>query len=180
MRARAPPPPPPPPPHTHPPPPLHTHTPPSTHTLHLLQWLWDIVKNEMELTERKMFLKFFTGSDRSPIGGLGSLKVRAPCCCAAAVWGRDAEGLVFDGCCRRSTPAAHVHPPLSQHTLHTPRATKTQPKQCIIQRDGPDSNKLPTSHTCFNTLLLPEYVSPGKMADMLKLAVMNSEGFGLE
>ena len=28
----------------------------------------------MELTERKMFLKFFTGSDRSPIGGLGSLK----------------------------------------------------------------------------------------------------------
>ena len=52
--------------------------------------------------------------------------------------------------------------------------------KCIIQRDGTDSNKLPTSHTCFNTLLLPEYGSKEKMSDMLRLAVMNSEGFGLE
>lgn len=52
--------------------------------------------------------------------------------------------------------------------------------KCIIQRDGPDSNKLPTSHTCFNTLLLPEYSSKERMCHMLKLAVMNSEGFGLE
>lgn len=52
--------------------------------------------------------------------------------------------------------------------------------KCVIQRDGPDSNKLPTSHTCFNTLLLPEYSSKGKMLDRIKLAVMNAEGFGLE
>jgi hypothetical protein len=52
--------------------------------------------------------------------------------------------------------------------------------KCIIQRDGPDSNKLPTSHTCFNTLLLPEYCSKDKMLDRIKLAVMNAEGFGLE
>lgn len=52
--------------------------------------------------------------------------------------------------------------------------------KCIIQRDGPDSNKLPTSHTCFNTLLLPEYVGKQKMLDRIKLAVMNAEGFGLE
>jgi ubiquitin-protein ligase E3 A len=50
----------------------------------------------------------------------------------------------------------------------------------VIQRDGPDSSKLPTSHTCFNTLLLPEYESKAKMLDRIKLAVMNSEGFGLE
>jgi ubiquitin-protein ligase E3 A len=86
-------------------------------------WLWDIVR-EFAMDEKKKFLKFFTGSDRSPIGGLGALK-------------------------------------------------------CVIQRDGADSNKLPTSHTCFNTLLLPEYSSMTKMRDMLKLAVMNSEGFGL-
>eukprot|EP00878_Enallax_costatus_P021950 GHUV01023266.1.p1 GENE.GHUV01023266.1~~GHUV01023266.1.p1 ORF type:complete len:381 (+),score=138.82 GHUV01023266.1:606-1748(+) len=89
-----------------------------------VQWLWQIVK-ELAIEEKKMFLKFFTGSDRSPIGGLGSLK-------------------------------------------------------CIIQRDGPDSNKLPTSHTCFNTLLLPEYSSKEKMLDRIELAVMNAEGFGLE
>ncbi len=50
----------------------------------------------------------------------------------------------------------------------------------MIQRDGPDSGKLPTSHTCFNTLLLPEYANRGKMENLLKLAILNSEGFGLE
>lgn len=52
--------------------------------------------------------------------------------------------------------------------------------KCVIQRDGPDSSKLPTSHTCFNTLLLPEYASREKMADRLRLAILNAEGFGLE
>lgn len=75
--------------------------------------------------EQRCFLKFFTGSDRAPIGGLGNMK-------------------------------------------------------CVIQRDGPDSWKLPTSHTCFNTLLLPEYSSKQKMEDRLKLAILNAEGFGLE
>jgi ubiquitin-protein ligase E3 A len=50
----------------------------------------------------------------------------------------------------------------------------------LIQKDGGDSNKLPTSHTCFNILLLPEYSSKEKMQDRLKLAVMNAEGFGLQ
>ena len=49
-----------------------------------------------------------------------------------------------------------------------------------VQRSGPDSDKLPTSHTCFNTLLLPEYASRGKMARCLKLACSECEGFGLE
>ncbi len=52
--------------------------------------------------------------------------------------------------------------------------------KCVIQRDGPDSLKLPTSHTCFNTLLLPEYDSRERMADRLRLAILNAEGFGLE
>ncbi|KIY99241.1 ubiquitin-protein ligase E3 A [Monoraphidium neglectum] len=90
-----------------------------------VQWLWGIVRDELSFDEKKMYLKFFTGSDRSPIGGLGSLK-------------------------------------------------------CVIQRDGPDSSKLPTSHTCFNTLLLPEYATREKMADRLRLAILNAEGFGLE
>ncbi len=29
-----------------------------------VQWLWDIVKTELTFEEKKMFLKFFTGSDR--------------------------------------------------------------------------------------------------------------------
>ncbi len=52
--------------------------------------------------------------------------------------------------------------------------------RCIIQRDGTDSQKLPTAHTCFNTLLLPSYRSREVMSERLRLAIMNSEGFGLE
>jgi ubiquitin-protein ligase E3 A len=52
--------------------------------------------------------------------------------------------------------------------------------KCVIQRDGPDSLKLPTAHTCFNTLLLPEYATREKVAERLRLAILNAEGFGLE
>ena len=87
-------------------------------------WLWETVA-ELTPEESRRFLKFFTGSDRAPIGGLGALR-------------------------------------------------------CVVQRDGPHSAKLPTSHTCFNTLLLPDYASKADLGDRLRLAIMNSEGFGLE
>lgn len=90
----------------------------------VVQWLWQVVAG-LTAEEKKMFLKFFTGTDRAPIGGLANLRV-------------------------------------------------------VIQRDGADSNKLPTSHTCFNTLLLPSYRSKDKLEDRLKLAILNAEGFGLE
>jgi len=49
-----------------------------------------------------------------------------------------------------------------------------------IQRMGPDSDKLPTSHTCFNTLLLPEYSSESKLKNRLFIAIKECEGFGLQ
>eukprot|EP00873_Tetraselmis_striata_P041803 jgi/Tetstr1/462067/TSEL_007137.t1 len=39
---------------------------------------------------------------------------------------------------------------------------------------------LPTSHTCFNILLLPEYATREKLANRLLLAIENAEGFGLQ
>ncbi len=48
----------------------------------------------------------------------------------------------------------------------------------LIQRDG-CSDKLPTSHTCFNALLLPEYKSRELLAKNLDIAIHNSKGFGL-
>ena len=48
-----------------------------------------------------------------------------------------------------------------------------------VQRNGPDSNNLPTSMTCFNRLLLPQYMSADKLERMLLLAIENSKGFGL-
>ena len=51
----------------------------------------------------------------------------------------------------------------------------------LIQRAGPDSPNLPTSHTCFNTLLLPDYGSDyDKLANLLGRAILECEGFGLE
>ena len=48
-----------------------------------------------------------------------------------------------------------------------------------ISRYGPDSDKLPCAHTCFNHLLLPEYSSKDKLKERLLVAIQNSEGFGL-
>ncbi|CAH0558670.1 unnamed protein product [Brassicogethes aeneus] len=49
----------------------------------------------------------------------------------------------------------------------------------VIAKNGPDSNRLPTSHTCFNVLLLPEYASKEKLKDRLIKAINYSKGFGM-
>jgi hypothetical protein len=49
-----------------------------------------------------------------------------------------------------------------------------------VQRAGPDTEKLPTAHTCFNTLLLPEYSSRDKLQRKLMTAIQNAQGFGLQ
>jgi ubiquitin-protein ligase E3 A len=48
-----------------------------------------------------------------------------------------------------------------------------------IGRQSEDTESLPTSHTCFNHLLIPEYSSKEKLKEKLILAINNSEGFGL-
>eukprot|EP00944_MAST-04C_sp_MAST-4C-sp1_P002784 g2784.t1 len=49
----------------------------------------------------------------------------------------------------------------------------------VIARAGPNSDQLPTSHTCFNHLLIPEYDTRNKLKKNLMLAITQSEGFGL-
>lgn len=48
-----------------------------------------------------------------------------------------------------------------------------------ISRGGPDSDKLPSAHTCFNHLIIPDYQNKEKLKKRLTLAIQNSEGFGL-
>ncbi|KAL7640296.1 UNVERIFIED_CONTAM: hypothetical protein RMT77_009710 [Armadillidium vulgare] len=48
-----------------------------------------------------------------------------------------------------------------------------------IARNGPDTERLPTAHTCFNVLLLPEYSSKEKLNDRLMKAIKYAEGFGM-
>ena len=50
----------------------------------------------------------------------------------------------------------------------------------MIQRNGPDSERLPSASTCFNILLLPSYATKEKMQQKLLQAIEASEGFGLK
>lgn len=45
-----------------------------TENSEIVQWFWDIVINQFSKEDQKKFLQFCTGSDRSPIQGLHSLK----------------------------------------------------------------------------------------------------------
>ncbi|KAI9851351.1 MAG: hypothetical protein M1838_003907 [Thelocarpon superellum] len=49
----------------------------------------------------------------------------------------------------------------------------------VIQRNGPDSERLPTSLTCFGRLLMPAYSSTSKLREKLDLALENAKGFGV-
>ncbi|CAH8554467.1 unnamed protein product [Schistosoma rodhaini] len=48
-----------------------------------------------------------------------------------------------------------------------------------IARQGADTNRLPSAHTCFNILLLPEYQSLEKLQQSLLLAITHCKGFGM-
>lgn len=48
-----------------------------------------------------------------------------------------------------------------------------------IQRMGSDVSQLPTCHTCFNTILLPEYRDRETLKRNLLVAINETEGFGL-
>jgi len=86
-------------------------------------WLWEVLQG-FDALHRRLFLSFVTGSDRSPVGGLGELQLK-------------------------------------------------------IQRGG-DAKRLPSAHTCFNILSLPEYTSKQQLQDALVAAIENTEGFGFE
>ncbi|KAJ3092692.1 hypothetical protein HK102_004154 [Quaeritorhiza haematococci] len=49
----------------------------------------------------------------------------------------------------------------------------------VVQRNGPDTDRLPTALTCFGRLLLPEYSTLDKLQDRLVTAIENAKGFGL-
>ncbi|XP_008291550.1 ubiquitin-protein ligase E3A-like [Stegastes partitus] len=49
----------------------------------------------------------------------------------------------------------------------------------IIAKNGSDTDRLPTSHTCFNALLLPEYSTKEKLRERLLKAITYAKGFGM-
>ena len=51
--------------------------------------------------------------------------------------------------------------------------------QITITNGGSDLNQLPSAHTCFNNLILPDYKKKEMMKEKLFIAINYSEGFGL-
>lgn len=47
----------------------------------------------------------------------------------------------------------------------------------VISKNGSDEERLPSAHTCFNHLLLPEYKEKDKLRAQLLKAVLDTEGF---
>jgi len=90
-----------------------------------LDKLWEILES-FDAVRKRQFLKFVTGSDLAPVGGLERLGLK-------------------------------------------------------IQRNGGEPiDRLPTSQTCFNLLMLPEYADKAKLQRLLVVAIENAEGFGLQ
>jgi hypothetical protein len=48
----------------------------------------------------------------------------------------------------------------------------------VIQKHANTGN-LPTAHTCFNVLLLPEYETKAKLQKNIEFILKNNQGFGL-
>ena len=89
----------------------------------VIKWFWEVLHG-FDDGQKKKFLLFSTGSDRSPLRGLADLKFK-------------------------------------------------------IGRQANDDVRLPSTHTCFNHFLLPEYSSKEILKEKLLQAMENSEGFGL-
>ncbi|KNC75240.1 hypothetical protein SARC_12233, partial [Sphaeroforma arctica JP610] len=49
----------------------------------------------------------------------------------------------------------------------------------VIAKNGADSERLPTAHTCFNVLLLCDYSSKESLKAKILTAIENAEGFGM-
>jgi len=50
----------------------------------------------------------------------------------------------------------------------------------VISRAGVDSDRLPSAHTCFDHLLIPDYKDVDKLRSKLLLALDHAEGFGTQ
>lgn len=90
-----------------------------------IQLFWRVVLTELSTDEQRQLLRFATGSDRVPVGGLSQLPF-------------------------------------------------------VVQRAGDDARLLPSAHTCFNVLDLPEYRDADTLRVRLRTALQNAIGFGLQ
>eukprot|EP00475_Leptophrys_vorax_P045983 TRINITY_DN9723_c0_g1_i2.p1 TRINITY_DN9723_c0_g1~~TRINITY_DN9723_c0_g1_i2.p1 ORF type:complete len:106 (-),score=27.62 TRINITY_DN9723_c0_g1_i2:88-405(-) len=84
---------------------------------------WSFI-HALDMSKKRKFLSFVTGSDRVPLRGLAELNF-------------------------------------------------------TISKNGKDQSRLPSAHTCFNYLLLPDYRTKEVLEERLLYSLTHSKGFGL-
>lgn len=156
------------------------------------------------LQEKKLFLKFTTGCDRfrsttvllrapgAPVlsSSVGNCTGPARCLCVHPNISGQRRVEQKLSCHQHKTERCllHFHPG-GQHLkrmceslllLRRAPVGGLSNLELMIQRAGPDSEALPTAHTCFNYFLLPEYSDREKLRKKLLTAINNAEGFGLQ
>jgi hypothetical protein len=115
--------------------------------------------------QRAQLLQFCTGSARAPATGFAALMG----------YGGNQQRFTL----QRVRPAAaepqHLLSPTCPHPF-APNPPHPRPN-CLRLQVPEEGGRLPTASTCFNTLRLPAYASEAALAERLRVALANSEGF---
>ncbi|EDV23245.1 uncharacterized protein TRIADDRAFT_28070 [Trichoplax adhaerens] len=122
------------------------------HSKHrVIQWLWDILKNDFGEEDRCKFLKFVTSCSKPPLQGFSNLQPPFTIRYVEAENEEDRESI--------------------SRVLF--RALS------IPNRKSQSTSRLPTSSTCFNLLKLPNYHSKHVLREKLRYAIQSNSGFEL-
>lgn len=116
----------------------------------VINWFWDVLENEFNANEKKMFLKFVTACSKPPLMGFAHLRPPFSIRCTE----------VSDDEDRGDTLGSMLRGFFSVHR-----------RQQVT--------RLPTASTCFNMLKLPHYDRKSTLRDKLRYSMANNTGFEL-
>jgi hypothetical protein len=156
----------------------------------VVRWFWEVVES-LERQDRALLVQFITGTAKVPLEGFKVRARSAPARAAAnrcsssqnsqrvgADSGAETRPFFFFRlfvlfCAGKLTPPSRLldHP----QALHG----VSGPQRVSIHRAYTALDRLPTAHTCFNQLDLPEYESKEQLRERLITAIREgAEGYG--
>ncbi|CAG0879428.1 unnamed protein product [Cyprideis torosa] len=161
----------------------------------VIHWLWDILENDFDENERKLFLKFVTSCSCPPLLGFAHLEPPFSIRCVEV--GEDEDqgdtlGSVVRGflTLRKKVnrlPTSSTCFNLLKLPNYQKKTTLKEKLRYAIHRSvvrgfltlRKKVNRLPTSSTCFNLLKLPNYQKKTTLKEKLRYAIHSNTGFEL-
>ncbi|XP_046442108.1 ubiquitin-protein ligase E3B-like [Daphnia pulex] len=116
----------------------------------VISWLWDILDNDLNDEEKRLFLKFVTSCSKPPL--LGFAHLQPPFSIRCVEVNEDEDNGDTIGSVIRGFFTIRKRDPI---------------------------NRLPTSSTCFNLLKLPNYQRRSTLKEKLRYAITSNTGFEL-